>query len=129
MPAVIGQQRSFYFLIMAKFRLLVHPNGKSRRIRYGFCWLGFLLPPVWAVSEGLWRPFGFSLLGYLFLTRASDLARDLRTPALVLLGLVYLLVMAIFGAFGKKWLIDDLLAHGYHDVLLDENDERSRVAD
>lgn len=114
---------------MSKIRLLIHPNGKSRRIRSGFCWLGFLLPPVWAVSEGLWRPFGFSLLGYFLLTRASDLARDLRTPALVLLGLVYFVMMAIFGALGKKWLIDDLLAHGYLDARLGENDERPRLAD
>jgi len=101
---------------MSKIRLLVHPNGKSRRIKSGFCWLGFLLPTVWAVSEGLWRPFAFSLLGYYLLTRASDLAKDLHIPALTLLGLSYFIVMVIFGIFGKKWLVDDLLAHGYRDL-------------
>ncbi|MES2151700.1 MAG: hypothetical protein V4508_18125 [Pseudomonadota bacterium] len=111
---------------MSNFRLLVHPNGKSRRIKPGFCWLGFLLPTVWAVSEGLWRPFAFSLLGYYLLTRAHDIANDLRIPALALLGLSYFVVMAIFGMNGKKWLVDDLLAHGYWDVMSEEKDDHAR---
>ncbi len=100
---------------MAKVRFLIHPNGKSRRIRHGFCWFGFLVPTVWAVSEGLWRPFAFSLLGYLLLTRSPDLARDLRIPVLGLAGVSYFVLMFVFGAFGKKWLVEDLLAHGYRD--------------
>jgi hypothetical protein len=113
---------------MSKLRLLVHPNGKSRRIKPGFCWLAFLLPTVWAASEGLWRPFAFSLLGYYFLARAADLAKDLRIPALALLGLSYLVVMAVFGSFGKKWLVDDLLAHGYRDVLLETEKKDERLS-
>lgn len=105
--------------------LLVHPNGKSRNLKLGFCWLGFLLPTVWAVSEGLWRPFALSLLGYYFLTRASDLARDFKTPALVLLGFVYFVVMIIFGIYGKKWLVSDLLRHGYHEVCTSDLDKRT----
>jgi hypothetical protein len=108
---------------MAKILFLVHPSGKSRRLKLGFCWLGFFLPTVWAVSEGLWRPFAFSLLGYYLLTRASDLARDLRTPAFVLLGLTYFVVMVIFGVYGKKWLVSDLLAHGYREVHVKEDSD------
>ncbi|MDC8760514.1 hypothetical protein OIK44_23275 [Janthinobacterium sp. hw3] len=100
--------------------MLVHPNGKSRRIKRGFCWLGFLLPTLWAISEGLWRPFAFSLLGYYLYTRAFDFVNDLQIPALALLWPSYFVVMVIFGAFGKKWLVNDLLAHGYRDVPLEE---------
>jgi hypothetical protein len=106
---------------MTNILFLVHPNGKSRRLKLGFCWLGFFLPTVWAVSEGLWRPFAFSLLGYYLLTRASNLARDLRAPAFVLLGLTYFVIMIVFGVYGKKWLVSDLLAQGYREVHVNEN--------
>src|SRR5471030_397663 len=105
---------------MAKMLFLVHPNGKSRRLKLCFCWFGFFLPVAWAVSEGLWRPFAFSLLGYYLLVRASDLARDLRIPAFVLLGFTYIVVMVIFWLYGKKWFASDLLSHGCRELLVSE---------
>lgn len=98
---------------------LVHPSGKSRRIDLNFCWLGFFLPTVWSVSEGLWRPFAFSLLGYYFLTKSSNLARDLGIPAIALLGLSYFVIMVVFGVHGKKWVASDMLAHGYRELRID----------
>jgi hypothetical protein len=114
---------------MTKILFLVHPNGKSRRLKLGFCWFGFFLPVVWAVSEGLWRPFAFSLLGYYLLSRASDLARDLKTPAFVLLAFTYIVVMVIFGLYGKKWLASELLSHGYREVHVNEAREDSHLTD
>lgn len=114
---------------MTKILFLVHPNGKSRRLKLGFCWFGFFFPVVWAVSEGLWRPFAFSLLGYYLLTRASDLARDLRVPAFALLGFSYIVVMVVFGLYGKKWLASDLLSHGYRELRVSEDSEDSLLKD
>jgi hypothetical protein len=94
----------------------VHPNGKSRTIKPGFCWLGFCLPLVWAVSEGLWRPFAFALLGHVLLARAGDLARHFETPSMILAALSYFVVMIVFGRYGKGWLMSDMLAHGYRQV-------------
>jgi hypothetical protein len=69
------------------------------------------------------------LLGYCLFTRASDLARDLRSPGLVLLGFTYFVIMIIFGVYGKKWLASDLRAHGYRELDLNEVDEDSLPID
>ena len=80
----------------------------------GFCWFGFFLPTIWAVTEGLWRPFAFSLLGYLVTRLANDASSYYGSKPFGLFGLFgYPLVMVVFGTWGKKWLIADMLKHGY----------------
>jgi hypothetical protein len=103
---------------------LVHKNGKHRIVSLGFCWFGCLLPPLWTLSEGLWRPFAGSLL--FFLAIKLDEAAVITCQqsefcaALPYIGLLkgacffgYVFTMAYFGFDGKKMLIADLLKHGY----------------
>jgi len=115
----VAKNRSWNAILeMTRKLLLVHPNGKSRHIEPGFCWLGFLLPVVWSVSEGLWRPFAFAPLGHFLLMIGNDLAYDFKNPAFSLLGQTYFGVMIAFGVYGKHWLVSDLLAHGYREIRL-----------
>jgi len=103
---------------------LVHKNGHHRIVRLGFCWSGCLLPPVWALSEGLWRPFAFSILFWFAdkLHHAVLVSCDQTgfcavlafTGLLKIAALVsYFFIMSQFGFHGKEILIADLLKHGY----------------
>lgn len=50
---------------------------------------------------------------------ASQIASaDSFIPGLGLVGLSYFVLMFVFGAFGKKWLVDDLWAHGDRDSCM-----------
>jgi hypothetical protein len=94
--------------------LLVHRGGKTRTVRLGFSWFAFLLPMLWAISEGLWRPFGFALLGGALAKFSVDVYRSSGASTWVIAGLLgYAVLMLLFGWFGKKWLVADLLKHGY----------------
>ena len=94
--------------------LLIHPNGKSRRIRPGFCWMGFFLTTLWAISEGLWRPFAFSLLGWQLTKLSIVLARYFDSVLIALFcPFAYPAVMVFFGIYGKRWLVADMMRNGY----------------
>lgn len=103
---------------------LVHANGNHRIIKVGFCWPGFLLPGLWAMSEGLWRPFAFSSLFFNLIALFSDVAENsqrrslsdittLSDQAAALSATAYFLMMLCCGLFGKKWLVGRWLKHGY----------------
>ncbi|MDR3481584.1 MAG: hypothetical protein P4L91_12840 [Burkholderiaceae bacterium] len=103
---------------------LVHKNGKHRIVPLGFCWAGFLLPTVWAISEGLWRPFAASLL-FFMADKVAGLAEiycehggfTAVIPYIIFLKIAafasYVFTMGYFGVHGKELLIGDLLNHGY----------------
>lgn len=103
---------------------LVHRNGKHRIVRLGFCWAGFFAPPLWAMSEGLWRCFAWSIAG-LTVAKVSETVMDYCTltyhhaaiPYAALLRAIstssYFVGMVYFGIRGQDLLVDDLLAHGY----------------
>jgi hypothetical protein len=103
---------------------LAHPNGNHRIIKTGFCWLGFLVPSLWAMSEGLWRPFAFSALCANLLTLFSKASDDFQLRSLPeassllslfagLSAIAYLLTMFCCGLFGRRWMISRLVKHGY----------------
>lgn len=103
---------------------LVHKNGKHRIVRLGFCWTGFFLPTVWAMSEGLWRLCAISLIGVpatqisqALVSYCDHFGFDAAIRYAYLLGLVgtigYIFTMVYFGLQGQKLLVDDLLRHGY----------------
>jgi len=48
--------------IMKKTIHLVHGNGENRILHMSFCWAGFFIPTLWAISEGLWRLWALSLI-------------------------------------------------------------------
>ena len=109
---------------------LVHANGNHRIIKTGFCWGGFFVPSLWAISEGLWRPFAVSALFMNLVTLFSNAADDLERRShsdlgslMSLLAVVstsaYLLTMLCCGLFGKRWIVGRLIKHGYaeHDFL------------
>ena len=109
---------------MSKSVHLVHANGSHRIIKMGFCWTGFFIPGLWAMSEGLWRPFAFSALCLSLLGLFSDAAADFQRHSLSgvssflslssdLSAVAYLLTMLCCGMFGKKWLVVSLTKHGY----------------
>jgi hypothetical protein len=99
--------------------LLTHRGGKTRTVRPGFSWFAFLLPMLWAISEGLWRPFGFALLGGAFTKFSIDAYRSSGAALVAIVGLLgYAVLMFLFGWFGKKWLVADLLKHGYVEQSL-----------
>jgi hypothetical protein len=50
-------------------------------------------------------------------------ARDLDNPFFGLLGTSYVIVMIVFGVSGKKWLVADMLAHGYRERFARDDDE------
>jgi hypothetical protein len=94
--------------------LLLHPDGKSRRVRLAFCWLGFLIPTLWSLSEGLWRPCAFSLLGAVATHLTFNAAKVVGVPLFSFLGfLIYPAVMLAFGFRGNRWLLSHLLVKGW----------------
>jgi hypothetical protein len=109
---------------MKKSVHLVNANGNHRIIKMGFCWVGFFVPGLWAMSEGLWRLFAFSALFPSFASLFSDAADQLQRRSLSnaasLLNLTAdlavvacLLTMLCTGLFGKRWLVGRLLRQGY----------------
>lgn len=107
---------------------LVHPNGNHRIVKMGFCWVGFFLPSLWSISEGLWRPFAFTAFFVKLMSVSSEAAtefeqRSLADTALILnittviCALAYLLTMIFCGIYGKKWLVDRLMKQGYVDHI------------
>ena len=99
---------------MKKSILLIHSNGKSRQLKPGFCWLGFFIPGLWALSEGLWRLWAFSLIPVVVTQLSGGVPEHSGQRVWGLIGLFgYLLIMIVFGVFGKKWLLADMLKHGY----------------
>lgn len=108
---------------MTKKVFLIHCNGKSRNLRMGFCWMGFFLPIVWALSEGLWRPFAFSLLGYFIMQMSVDASAYYHQPGFSVAGIFsYPLAMLVFGLRGKRWILRDMLRNGYVDNSLKDMD-------
>lgn len=92
----------------------MNKNGNSRTIRLGFCWAGFFIPQLWAVSEGLWRPFAFTLLSGLALRFFDEAAKHYANDGLLVMGFIqYLLMMFCFGLYGQNWLVADLSKRGY----------------
>jgi hypothetical protein len=93
-------------------------------VRMGFCWVGFFVPGLWAISEGLWRPFAFSALFMKLMSVSDDAVTVLerRSPsdivsllnlASALCAVAYLLTMLFCGLFGKRWLVGRLRKLGY----------------
>ena len=104
--------------------LLVHPNGNHRIVKMGFCWGGFFVPALWAISEGLWRPFAFSALLVKLTIVSGDAATEFERRSLpdtasllniatALCVVAYILTMLLYGLFGKKWLVGKLKKQGY----------------
>jgi hypothetical protein len=86
----------------------------------GFCWTGFFLPTLWALSEGLWRPFALSLPFFFANQFIEVLASSCEQgefctaiPFVAVFRLIcfvgYLCTMGYFGYNGEQLLIDDLL--------------------
>lgn len=103
---------------MSEKTVMVDREGKCRRIQKGFCWPAFLVPTLWALSEGLWRQCALSVLAA-FATRISlEAARTNGVPLLSVAGLlIYPSAMLVFGCFGNRWLLSHLAAHGW--VMVD----------
>jgi len=69
---------------------------------------------LWALSEGLWRPYAFVILSVLIFRLSADAANYYGNPVFGMSGLVaYPLTMLIFGLYGKKWLLTHLAKQGY----------------
>jgi hypothetical protein len=103
---------------------LVNRHGVHRIVRMGFCWPGFLVPVLWAMSEGLWRPFAFSLIFFFADRVAEAVALSCEQGAACsavpyaavfrLTGFVsYVFMMGYLGYNGKNLLVTDLQRHGY----------------
>ncbi len=115
---------------MKKSILLVHDDGRSRQLKPGFCWLGFLLLGLWALSEGLWRLWACSLLPFVVIQLTGNVSEYYGRRVWILIGLLgYLLVMIVFGIFGKKWLVADLLKHGYVEKELSDEGSREQFVE
>jgi hypothetical protein len=119
-PYQPGHARS----VVTNFVHLVHRHGKHRIVRMGFCWTGFFLPTLWAISEGLWRIAALSstifAMPYVnsFLLVYSDATgnKQIAFASVAVTGasyLFYLCLMAYVGVHGQQMIVDDLLAHGY----------------
>ena|ERR1035437_6467073 len=108
---------------------LIHPNGRSRTIRKGFCWVGFLLPQVWSLVHGYWRPWAISGLPFA-IGRVSEgvteycrlhsylgnfSCLDIALSLALLPPVMQLTLMIVFGLYGQQWMVSDLLKHGYRD--------------
>jgi hypothetical protein len=103
---------------MKEIILLRREDGKNRTIRTGFCWLGFFIPMLWALSEGLWRPCAFVMLSVLLSKLSVEAANYYDNPFFFFPGLIaYLSTMLIFGLYGKKWLLAHLVKQGYVRLL------------
>lgn len=122
-PKDIYQTGDYQFVAPTSIHL-VHRNGHHRIVPLGFCWFGCMLPTIWAMSEGLWRPFALSLIVFLAGQAgdimASTCQQGMFCNSLTLAGLIrlggaatYLFCMAYFGLRGKDMLVADLLQHGY----------------
>ena len=93
---------------------LFHRDGKFRIVRTGFCWFGFLFTALWAISEGIWRPFGFALLAVLTTRICYHAFYQYGIPVYGIVALsAYPMTMIVFGLYGNKWLINILLKRGY----------------
>ena len=96
---------------------LIHKDGNLRIIRTTFCWSAFLLTPLWAVSERLWRPLGFSLMSYLMVKICNDASHiEGNSGYPVIASLMYFVTMIIFGLHGSEWLIYSLEERGYSRI-------------
>ncbi|MGM9485864.1 hypothetical protein [Ideonella sp. YS5] len=93
-------------------------------MKLGFCWIGFFLPGLWAMSEGLWRPFAFTALFFKLMSVSENAAAEMELRSLsdiasllniaaALSALAYLLTMLFCGLFGKRWLVARLRKQGY----------------
>jgi hypothetical protein len=119
-PYQPGQARS----VVTNSVHLVYRHGKHRIVRMGFCWTGFFLPTLWAISEGLWRIAALSSIVFAmpyvnsFLMDYSEVTGNKQvTFAPVFFAsasfLFYLYLMVYVGVHGQQLIVDDLLAHGY----------------
>lgn len=99
---------------MAQTVVTLTSQGRRRSVRTGFSWPAFLVPTLWALSEGLWRQCAFSLLTVLASRIALDAARIYGFPFLGIVGLLLCpLMMLTFGRFGNRWLLSQLTARGW----------------
>jgi len=103
---------------------LVRANSGHRIVRMGFCWTGFFLPGLRAISEGLWRVWALQALWASLVTFFHDAAEDFQRhshPGVSsflslcadLSAMALVLTMLCCGMFGKRWLVASLFKRGY----------------
>jgi hypothetical protein len=99
---------------MSEKVVIFNRDGQSRSMRKGFCWPAFLVPTLWALSEGLWRQCALSMLAAVATRTAFQAATTDGVSLLSVIGLlIYPSVMFVFGRYANRWLLSYLVTRGW----------------
>jgi hypothetical protein len=99
---------------MSEKIVMLNREGESRSMGKGFCWPAFIVPTLWALSEGLWRQSALSMLAAVAARAAFQAARADGVSLLSVAGLlIYPSIMFVFGRFGNRWLLSHLMTRGW----------------
>lgn len=99
---------------MKEFKVLKHPDGRSKAVKQGWCWPAFWFGSIWALVSRLWLVAGVTFAGVFSFGFMLGLLGVAGTPEINgVMNFLGLVIALVFGSYGNTWRESKLVDSGY----------------